>query len=211
MMHFYWGSGSPFAWRVHLCLEEKGLAYTSHLLSFSKGEHKTPEHLARHPHGKVPALVDGDLTLYESSAIVEYLEDRYPVPPLVPADPALRARVRVEELECMNYAAPLQLALARLVFFTPAADRDEAALTPARNDVQAEIARLDDRAKARGGPFLMGPELTRADLTWLPFIEIAGRAGAPLDAAATPWLAGWLDRMHGRPTYAKTYPPHWKT
>jgi glutathione S-transferase len=209
-MDFYWGSGSPFAWRVHLCLEEKGLAYTSHLLSFSKGEHKTPEHLARHPHGKVPVLIDGNFTLYESSAIVEYLEDRYPDPALVPADPGARARVRMEELECMNYAAPLQLGLARLVFFTPAAERDEAAATAARASLQGEVVRLEHRAKARGGSFVMGPHLTRADLTWLPFIELAGRAGAPLNPAATPWLAGWLHRMRGRPAYAATYPPHWK-
>ena len=56
MLRFYYGSGSPFAWRVHLALEEKGIAYEPVLLSFDKGEHKTPEHLARSPHGKVPAL-----------------------------------------------------------------------------------------------------------------------------------------------------------
>src|SRR5205823_8420249 len=99
MIRFYYGSGSPFSWRVQLILEEKGLPYEPVLLSFAKGEHKSPEHLARSPHGKVPALEDDGVRLYESSAIVEYLEERYPTPPTLPADPAPRARVRIEELE----------------------------------------------------------------------------------------------------------------
>ena len=90
MLRLYWMSGSPFAWRVHLVLEEKGLPYESVLLTASKGELKTPEHLARSPRGKVPALEDDGVTLWESTAIVEYLEERYPTPPLLPGDPAAR-------------------------------------------------------------------------------------------------------------------------
>src|SRR5207247_8600290 len=94
MMRFYYGSGSPFSWRVQLVLEEKGLPYEPVLLSFEKGEHKSPEHLARSPHGKVPALEDDGVSLYESSAIVEYLEERYTPTPLPPPDPAARAADR---------------------------------------------------------------------------------------------------------------------
>ena len=65
MIRFYYASGSPFSWRVQLVLEEKRLPYEPVLLSFSKGEVKSPEHLARSPHGKVPALTDDGLTLYE--------------------------------------------------------------------------------------------------------------------------------------------------
>src|SRR6059058_4612174 len=88
MIRFYYGSGSPFSWRVQLVLEEKGLPYEPVLLSFQKAEHKSAAHLARSPHGKVPALEDDGVTLYESSAIVEYLEERYPREPLLPPDPA---------------------------------------------------------------------------------------------------------------------------
>src|SRR5438477_9499467 len=117
MIRFYYGSGSPFSWRVQLVLEEKGLPYEPVLLSFAKGEHKSPEHLARSPHGKVPALEDDGVRLYESSAIVEYLEERYPTPPTLPADPAARARVRIEELECLLYFAERFIGPARQVFF----------------------------------------------------------------------------------------------
>ena len=59
-IELYWGSGSPFAWRVMLTLEVKGLAYESKLLEFSKGEHQTPAYLQLNPRGKVPTLKDGD-------------------------------------------------------------------------------------------------------------------------------------------------------
>jgi len=81
-IELYWGSGSPFAWRVMLTLEVKGLAYESKLLEFSKGEHKTPGYLRLNPRGKVPTLKDGDFVLYESLAIMSYLDRKYPDPPL---------------------------------------------------------------------------------------------------------------------------------
>src|SRR5207249_11915297 len=99
MIHFYYASGSPSSWRVQLALEEKGLAYEPVLLSFEKGEHKSPAHLARSPHGKVPALEDDGVSLYESSAIVEYLEERYPRTPLLPPDPPPAAAVPFGSLQ----------------------------------------------------------------------------------------------------------------
>jgi len=73
-IELYWGSGSPFAWRVMLTLEVKGLAYESKLLESSKGEYKTPAYLRLNPRGKVPTLKDGDFVLYESLAIMSYLD-----------------------------------------------------------------------------------------------------------------------------------------
>jgi len=209
-IRFYYGSGSPFAWRVHLALEEKGIAYEPVLLSFQAGDLKKPEYLRLSPHGKVPALTDGDLGLYESQAIVEYLEERYPTPSLLPGDAAARALVRVEELECVSYLAETFFRVARQAFFTPADQRDETALAEARADVAAQLEKLDGRCEARGGQFMMGDALTRADTTWLPFVEISGRGGIQLDSGKTPWLVAWRDRMRTRPSYERTYPPHWR-
>ena len=208
MIRFYYGSGSPFSWRVQLVLEEKGLPYEGVLLSFAKGEHKSPEHLARSPHGKVPALTDDGVTLYESNAIVEYLEERYPTPPVLPADPAARAGVRVEELECLLYFADRFFGLARHVFFTPAERRDPAAVETARDEVRAQLRALEARTAGKGD-YLVG-SLSRADFTWIPFVEIAGRAGVDLDPATTPSLVAWRSRMRARPSYERSYPPHWR-
>jgi len=210
MIRFYYGSGSPFSWRVQLVLEEKGLPYEPVLLSFSKGELKSPEHLARSPHGKVPALTDDGLTLYESSAIVEYLEERYPKPSVMPADPAARALVRIEELECLLYLAETFRAVARQAFFTPPEQRDAAALDAARADVRSQLERLEARAAGRRARYIVGDEPSRADFTWLPFVEIAGRAGADVDRARTPWLIDWRETMRARPSYERSYPPHWR-
>jgi glutathione S-transferase len=211
VIRFYYGSGSPFSWRVQLVLEEKGLPYEPVLLSFAKGEVKSPEHLARSPHGKVPALEEDGVALYESSAIVEYLEDKYPKPPLLPSDVVRRAQVRIEELECVDYFAHAFQAVARQAFFTPPEKRDAAALEAARADVRRELERLESRATAREGTFIIGGGPSRADLTWLPFVEIAARAGVDLDPARSPWLVEWRGRMRARPSYDRSYPPHWRT
>src|SRR5229473_4358541 len=81
-LEVYWGSGSPFAWRVLLTLEVKKLAYDSKLIEFSKAEHKSPEYLRMNPRGRVPTLKDGDFVLYESLAIIAYLDRKYPEVPV---------------------------------------------------------------------------------------------------------------------------------
>jgi glutathione S-transferase len=74
----YWASGSCPSWRVLFVLELKGLPYESRVLNLSKLEHKSADMLAMNPRGKVPVLRDGDHSLYESAAIIAYLEAKYP-------------------------------------------------------------------------------------------------------------------------------------
>src|SRR4029079_540525 len=114
-----------------------GLRYEHVLLSFQAGDLKKPEYMAISPHGKVPALVDDDGTaLYESQAILEYLEERYPERPLLPRDPAGRAGVRIEEIECVTYFSEAFTKVARQLFFTPAAERDEKAIADGREGLR---------------------------------------------------------------------------
>jgi len=208
MIKFYYGSGSPYAWRVQLVLEEKGIPYEPVLLSFSQGDHKKPEHLARHPHGKVPAIADDGVTVYESTPIVEYLEEKHPEKPLLPRDPAARARVRMEEFEAALYFGDAFREVGQRVFFTPPEQRDQTAIESARAKVRSLLHALEARVKGRG-PFLVGETLTRADLAWLPFVELAARGGVELDDA-TPTLRAWRDHMRQRPSYERSYPPHWR-
>src|SRR5262245_14586557 len=115
----YIASGSPPSWRVWLSLEHKQLPYQLHVLSFGKGENKTPEYLAINPRNKVPSIVDDGFSLYESAAIVEYLEQRYPDSgsPLWPRDVkgAAIARRLMQEAD-HYYAAANRLLLVQTIF-----------------------------------------------------------------------------------------------
>ena len=84
---FYWGSGSPACWRVALALEFKGLKYNSHLLHFDRQEHKSPQMLAMNFRGKLPVLRDNNYVVFESLAIVHYLDQKYPAPPIFGRNP----------------------------------------------------------------------------------------------------------------------------
>src|SRR5689334_11937043 len=101
----YYGSGSPYAWRVQLALEHKALEYDRKVLSFSAGDTRKPEFLALNPRHRVPVIVDDGFVLYESNAIVEYLDEAYPGrgAPLFPGDVRQRALVRRLIEETDNY------------------------------------------------------------------------------------------------------------
>ena len=156
------------------------------------------------------ALEDGDVTLCESSAILEYVEELHPEPTLLGKDPAARAAVRREELECLEYYARVMLPAAQQIFFRKPEERDQELMRTGRRIAAEQLDRLEARLAGHGAPFVQGPELTRADLTWLPFIELAARGEMPLDPSRTPALIAWRDRLRERPSYVQTYPPHWR-
>jgi glutathione S-transferase len=104
----YWGSGSPPCWRVMAAFAEKGIPFRSELLTFESGVLKSPAMLSLNPRALVPILVDGPVRMYESLAILLYLERAYPARPLLPTDdPAAygRALTRMEEANNASVAA----------------------------------------------------------------------------------------------------------
>ena len=209
-MKIYGMSGSPFVRRTELVLTEKGVDYKLITLSRVDGELQSPEHLARNPRGRVPVLENGDLLLYESQAIVEYLEERYPEPALVPADFGDRGHMRVAEMECLIYFGGALTKVAQNVFTVTPEKRDPDKVSDALAGVSAELDRLEQRGTSRGGTYLMGGDITRADLTWLPFVELVGRAGVDIDTDKYGWTKGWRAALATRPSYDKTYPAHWR-
>jgi glutathione S-transferase len=100
--------------------------------------------------------------------------------------------------------------IAQQVFFTPPGDRDEQALVQARAELRTALLALEGRAAGRKGDFMMGASFTRADTTWIPFVEIAARGGVDLEPSVMPWLAAWRGRMRTRPAYERSFPPHWR-
>jgi glutathione S-transferase len=209
---FYYGSGSPYAWKVWLALEHKGIPYDFRLLSFDRGDLKTPEFRAVNPRGQVPTIVDDGFALWESMAIVEYLEERYPQQPLLPRDAAGRATVRRLMLEADNHLYEAQSDLTNATLYrAPGAPEDRAQIAAGQDKLLAELARWEALLT---GEYLAG-SLSLADFTAYPYIRIVRRIDDRqpkngLGDRMPARLRAWMQRIEALPYYAKTIPPHWK-
>jgi glutathione S-transferase len=209
----YYGSGSPFAWRAHLALEHKALPYELKVLSFSAGDQKKPEFVALNPRHRVPTLVDGDFVLWESNAIVEYLDDAYPGrgAPLFPGDARMRATVRRLISETDDYFDKALDPLTTQAFGKKPEERDPQAIASARKAVMDEFAQFTQYLK---GDFLAGP-LSAADFALYPLVAFVNRSETKLpdldaDGMMTPGIRAWKARIEALPFFEKTIPPHWK-
>jgi len=209
----YYGSGSPYAWRAQFALEHKALPYELKVLSFSAGDTRKPEFLALNPRHRVPVLVDGDFALYESNAIVEYLDEAYPATgaPLFPGDARTRALTRRLVLEVDNYFDEAIDPLIRQAFFVKPEERSADAIAKSKEAIAAESALF---TQAMRGDFLAGA-LSAADFALYPLVAFGKRCEKKLpdlafDTLLTPALVGWKARIEALPFFATTYPPHWR-
>ncbi len=211
---FYYGSGSAPAWRVWLALEFKGLPYDFRLMSFDAGDLKRPAFRALNPRGRVPTIVDGNFTLYEANAIVEYLEEQYPATPqLFPGDTRARSLVRRWVSEIDDDYGRLTQDLGRAVFRKPGANRDVAAIDAASTALMTE---LDVIAGLMTGDYLAGDRVTAADFALYPHVAFLARLDKKdpalgLMATRAPRIREWTARIEAMPFVARTIPPHWKT
>ncbi len=209
---FYYGSGSPYAWRVWLALEHKGIAYELRTMSFSAGDLRKPEFQAINPRGRVPAIDDDGFALYESVAIVEYLDEKYGGPKLFPGDARSRALVRRLVQESDQYYAVAMATLGDEVRFKPQGEWDAAAIATGRETLAKELAMWE---RLIGGEWLTGSTVSAADFTLYPLIALTLRMEKKkpdLDARAIigPRIAAWMQRVEALPICRKTWPPHWK-
>jgi glutathione S-transferase len=192
-MELYDNALSPYALKLRLILYEKGLDFEKHEI---ETEDQRAELLRVSPRGEVPALVDGGVALYDSKVIAEYLEERSPERPLLPRDPASRARCRRLELiaDTELDAAVVVVALFRIfrpelaTAFPEEAGRAVAVLEQLYGALDRELA----------GDFFLGA-FSRADVAFAPFVATAAFTGVAPDER-TPRLAAWLARMNERPS-----------
>jgi glutathione S-transferase len=217
-IEIFWGSGSPFAWRALLALEVKRLPYESHLIQFSKGEQKEPSYLALNPRGKVPTLRDGSYVVYESVAILGYLDAKYPAVPLFGTTPEERGTILRHVAETDAYLQPALVTTAQAIFSGQAKEKATAVLEAVAT-IHRELATVEkDLAQS---PWLAGPSISAADLVVFPFVQIVQRAAGKPEAAALDLgflplrerysaIAGWVGRVEALPGYERTYPPHWR-
>ncbi len=183
MPTLYDAARCPYCARVRIVLAEKGVAYDPVEIDL---DDRPAWIYAKNPLGKVPVLEeDGGLVLPESVVIMEYVEERFPEPPLWPADPAERAlgRLLVERFD-------------RLGDPYYALRRGE---EPARLELARRLGELDAILEAQ--PFLTGAELGLADIAYLPWI-LRGQANLGVDLSPYALLGGWLERLQVRPAIA---------
>ncbi len=210
-IYFYYGSGSPFAWNVWLVLEHKRLPYQLHVLSLQSGGLKQPGYLAINPRGKVPALVDDDFALWETSVIVAYLDERYPEYPVFPSGMAERATARRLSAEAHSYLYPELRKLMELTLLDTGGDGDPAAIAAALVDVREQLRYFEN---ALQGDYLLG-DLSAADFALYPLLALVQRLhfkrpGLGAGELITLKLAGFMRRIEQLPYFTKTYPPHWQ-
>lgn len=208
---FYYGSGSPFAWKVWLALEHKQLPYELKLMSLQNGELKKAEFLTINPRGKVPVLVDDGLVIRESAVIVEYLEEQYPERPIFPDNPQDRATVRRVIAEINNCLYPMLRRLLEQTLFRTDNNGDTAVIAQALAELRQELGYFE---AALSGEYFVD-DLSAADFTFYPMLALVKRLhnkqpqhGAGMLIGMK--LANFMRRIEQLPYFEKTTPPHWK-
>jgi glutathione S-transferase len=181
--------------RVKIALEEKGLSYERIRVRLAMNEQKSPEFLKLNPYGKIPVLVEEGQVLFESCIINEYLDEKYPNPPLMPKDPYLRGRGRVLVDYALNYAHEPYWAL-RGEMRKPAAERNSTGIENSRNRLRELLVYLENALGER--EYFLG-ELSLADIAIAPRFLRAETYGA-LPAPSLPRLSAWLERLKQRPS-----------
>ena len=214
----YFISGSPPCWTVMLALEVKGLAYRQRSLHNTKGEHKSPEYLKINPRGQVPTLIDGDVTVRETLAVLAYLDATTPEPPLFGKAPRETARIWQAISECDGNLRQPVVNISRPLF-RGKGEEFAAQITDAAAIVREELGLLE--ARLSSDPWLAGGDLSAADLVTFPVLMQLSRAAAREDAApfglavhpldeSFPKLDTWQKRIEALPGFDNAYPPHWK-
>jgi glutathione S-transferase len=191
---------SPYAQKVKIALDEKAVAYDVKMPA-AIGTGRVDEiFLGANPRGEVPALIDGDFAVFDSTIILEYIEDKWPSPPLLPKDPAARARARTIE-EVMDTAfEPINWGMGEIRWFKRA-EGERARIIEARAIGQAR-GLYDWLARALGHHMWFGGETFGwADLSVVPYLN--GAHGLGIGPQEDSPLGRWLARANERSSVRK--------
>lgn len=185
ILHDYWRSSAAF--RVRIALALKGIEPDRRPVHLRKGEQRAPGHLARHPLGLVPVLEDGATTLTQSLAILEYLEETHPSPPLLPAKPAERAWVRAVALAVACEIHPLNnlRVLRYLVRDLKVSEDDKNRWYRHWVETGLEVVERQLAGHPATGRFCHGDAPSLADICLVPQIHNAQRFECRLDHVPT--------------------------
>jgi glutathione S-transferase len=200
MLKLHYHPFSTFARRVRIALIEKNIPCEMVEVDMGAGAHRGEAYRKLNPYGRVPTLEEDGFVLYESTAILDYLEATHPQPPLVPADARGRALVSMHVKLC-----DIQLARqsGTIIFpkrFLPKERWDEAAMAQAKKEIDKHLGILD--AQLAGKTYLVAETYTLAEVCYVPFVEFF-----PVMEVSPPAnVATWVKRILERPSSQQTKP-----
>ena len=182
-------------------------------MDFGGGETRRDPYVAMNPRSKIPVLQDDAFSLYESAAILEYLEDRYPdTTKIYPADIAIRARVRRLICEIDNYWLPATMKLAQNLYFkAEESDWDETEIREGTAELLKELSYFEGEVLVDS----LAGDLGAADLSLYPMLAHLTRyenrrSSLGLTDAIGPKLRKLMARVESQPYFDKTFPQHWR-
>lgn len=202
-MKLYVNPLSPNVRRVRFTAAVLGLELEEKLLDFAKGEHKNPEYLALNPNGAVPTLIDGDLVLTESRAIMQYLASKKPEFGLLPRDEAARADVtRWQFWDASHFSPQLgTFTFEKLIKgMIGLGEPDLAKINEALANFRRFAAVLNQRLEGR--QYVVGNALTLADLTLASSLMYAKQTEIPL--AEFPNVERWFSQISALDAWKKS-------
>jgi maleylacetoacetate isomerase len=206
-MQLYTYFRSSAAFRARIALNLKGLKYESIPKQFAKNEHRAADYLALNPQGLIPALATDDgATLSQSLAIIEYLNEKYPTPPLLPADPIARAHVRSMALAIACDIHPLNNLRVLNYLRDSLGQDDEGVSTWYRHWISEGFRGLELQARAHstGKRYCFGDAVSLADVCLVPQIFNARRFKT--DLAPFPTLVAISTHLESLPEFAAARP-----
>lgn len=202
-MILYGHPASTCTRKVLTTLAEKNATYELSLVDFAKNEHKAPPHLARQPFGQIPALDHNGFHLYESRAIIRYLDEVLPGTSLTPSD--AQGRATMEQwisIESANFTPGAMKIIYQVVFARwrgqePNMDN----VVEGRAMANRALAVLDRRLAEV--PYLAGEQFTLADLCYMPYLEYLEVGGEGAVVGGHPHAAAWWSKIRSRPSWQK--------
>ena len=193
---------SSYVQKVKIALREKGLAFEAELPpDFGTGRDEGP-FAAANPRSEVPVLIDGDVTIFESTVILEYLEEKWPDPPLLPKDPAARAFARLTEEVCDTQYEAVNWGFGEILWFKRATG-DLATRMKALATEQTRVLQAWLEARLGGADWFGDDRFGWADAAVAPILNRSVHYG--LGPAAGTALASWHARLRERPSVAATF------
>ena len=191
---------SPYAQKVKIALDEKGVAYEAKMPNAIGSGQPDPEFLKANPRGEVPALIDGAVRIFDSTIILEYIEDKWPSPALLPKSPEARAAARTIEDVMDTHFEPINWGMGEIRWFKRAEGErartiEAHAAKQARGIYQWLARHLGEQTWFNGGSFGW------ADLSVVPYLNGALGSGFAPDKGSP--LSRWLERANGRASVQK--------